>query len=54
MVELHLESGQQRKHEERCMKSLLNHGLGACLMMLLVKDHKTWDLIPKTRSVMGG
>ena len=23
-------------------------------MTLLVKDHKPWDLIPKTRSVMGG
>ena len=23
-------------------------------MTLLVKDHKSWDLIPKTRSVMGG
>ena len=36
------------------MKNLLNHGLGACPMTLLVKDHKSWDLIPKTRSVMGG
>ena len=23
-------------------------------MTLLIKDHKPWDLIPKTRSVMGG
>ena len=23
-------------------------------MTILVKDHKTWDLIPKTRPVMGG
>ena len=23
-------------------------------MTLLIKDHKQWDLIPKTRSVMGG
>ena len=46
--------GSNWKQEERCLKNLLNHGLGACPMTLLVKDHKTWDLIPKTRSVMGG
>ena len=40
--------------ESRCLANLLNHGLGACPMTLLVKDHKSWDLIPKTRSVMGG
>ena len=46
--------GSNWKQEERCMRNLLNHGLGACPMTLLIKDHKPWDLIPKTRSVMGG
>ena len=36
------------------MSNLLNHGLGACPMTLLIKDHKTWSIIPKTRSLMGG
>ena len=46
--------GECWNQESRCLANLLNHGLGACPMTLLVKDHKSWDVIPKTRSVMGG
>ena len=46
--------GSNRGQEGRCLANLLNHGLGACPMTLLIKDHKTWSIIPKTRSVMGG
>ena len=46
--------GSNWGQESRCLSNLLNHGLGTCPMTLLVKDHKTWDIIPKTRSVMGG
>ena len=46
--------GEGWNQESRCLANLLNHGLGACPMTLLVKDHKSWDVIPKTRSVMGG
>ena len=43
--------GSSWGQESRCLSNLLNHGLGTCPMTLLVK---TWDIIPKTRSVMGG
>ena len=46
--------GSNWSQEARCINNLLNHGLGACPMTLLVKDHKSWSLVPKTRSVMGG
>ena len=46
--------GGNWSQESRCLANLLKHGLGACPMTLLVKDHKTWSVIPKTRSVMGG
>ena len=46
--------GSNWSQESRCLANLLNHGLGACPMTLLVKDHKVWSVIPKTRSVMGG
>ena len=46
--------GSNWSQESRCLANLLNHGLGACPMTLLVKDHKTWSVIPKTRSLMGG
>ena len=46
--------GNNWSQEARCLSNLLNHGLGVCPMTILVKDHKTWDLIPKTRPVMGG
>ena len=46
--------GSNRSQESRCLSNFINHGLGTCPMTLLIKDHKTWSLIPKTRSVMGG
>ena len=46
--------GSAWSQESRCLANLINHGLGTCPMTLLVKDHKTWSVIPKTRSVMGG
>ena len=46
--------GESWSQESRCLANLLNHGLGACPMTLLVKDHKIWDVIPKTRALMGG
>ena len=46
--------GSSWSQESRCLANLLNFGLGTCPMTLLVKDHKSWSLIPKTRSVMGG
>ena len=46
--------GSNWSQEARCVNNLLNHGLGACPMTLLVKDHKSWSVIPKTRSIMGG
>ena len=46
--------GEGWNQESRCLANLLNHGLGTCPMTLLVKDHKSWDVIPKTRSLMGG
>ena len=45
--------GYNWSQEARFLSNLLNHGLGACPMTLLVKDHKTWSVVPKTRSVMG-
>ena len=41
--------GSNWSQEARCLSNLLNHGLGACPMTLLVKDHKTWSVVPKTR-----
>ena len=46
--------GSNWKQESRCLSNLINHGLGTCPMTLLIKDHKTWSMVPKTRSVMGG
>ena len=46
--------GSHWSQEDRCLRNLLNHGLGACPMTLLMKDHKPWEIIPKSRSVMGG
>ena len=46
--------GGNWSQESRCLSNLINHGLGTCPMTLLVKDHKVWFMIPKTRSVMGG
>ena len=46
--------GSAWSQESRCLANLINHGLGTCPMTLLIKDHKTWSVIPKTRSVMGG
>ena len=36
------------------MRNFLTHGLGVCPMILLVKDNKSWTVVPPTRSVMGG
>ena len=41
--------GSAWSQESRCQANLINHGLGTCPMTLLVKDHKTWSVIPKTR-----
>ena len=46
--------GSNWSQEARCLSNLLNHGLGVCPMTLLIKDHKSWSVVPKTRSVMGG
>ena len=46
--------GSTWSQESRCLANLINHGLGTCPLTLLVKDHKSWSVIPKTRAVMGG
>ena len=44
--------GSNWSQEARCLR-ILSHGLGVCPMTLLIKDHKSWPIVPPTRSVMG-